>query len=475
VRSVNRLRDLRQIGHWFEQVSAGTAANEAAGTPSVLRLVPPRALPERAPGVQQTKPWPAYDGWASHPGTGLKPERVVRIFRGAEAGFLTGQCDLFDDIVESDGHLRSLVEGRITAIAGKEWMIQPGGDSPADLDAATALREALGADDLDMVEFFEHQLEATFKGFSASEIDWQVRDGRVVPACFISVPHRRFGVTPEQELVLLNERSQFQVRPGTGALFFGLAGGEGLQAGKWVVSRRRGALLARSALLRTATWWSLFKRMSVRDWVIFAEKFGIPHVIGVYEENAGAEARAALETAVEDIGEGGQAVLSAATKIVIENTPQAGGDAQAVHPAIIELCNAEMSKLVNGATLNTETGGPGSFALGRVHQDRAFTLEGADARRLEAVFRRHVSLPFVRFNGMEGAKPPRLKIRVVHELDPDTLTKVASRLVNEMGALLDVSQLRDELGFRLPAKDEDAAKPLGAKLPADDGEGPDAP
>mgnify|MGYP000523575814 CR=1 FL=1 len=39
-----------------------------------------------------------------------------------------------------------------------------------------------------------------------------------------------------------------------------------------------------------------------------------------------------------------------------------GGDSSGTHGKLIEFCNREMSKLINGATQNVETGTAGSYA-----------------------------------------------------------------------------------------------------------------
>ena len=395
--------------------------------------------------AQQARAWSDFDRWSTHPGTGATPEGLISVFRGAEAGWLSRQADLFDDLIENDGHLRSLIESRISAVSGKEWVIQPGAQDAASIDAAAKLEEVL-RDSLNFHEFIEHQLTAPYFGYAASEIDWREDDRNLtVPSWFANAPHARFVLGALGELRLFNEGDN----------------GEGIElaAGKWVVTTMRHRNLARAGLMRTAAWWAVFKRMSVRDWVIFAEKFGIPHVTGRYQENASPEARAALEQAIRDIGEGGQAVLSELTEIVISDIAQRGGDISSLHPGVVALCEAQMSKLINGATQNVETGTAGSYAQARVHQARAFSLELADATRLSHVFRQHVGVPFVAYNGgMGGARPPRLHIRVVQEMDPETRVRVASVLANELGAELDGSQLLDELGYKKPARPEDALR-----------------
>ena len=407
----------------------------------MVALARPAPLPAKAPAGQQAAPWANFDRWSTHPGVGLTPDVVNAVFRAAEGGILWRQADLFDDVVESDGHLRSLILGRRDAVAGKEWVIQAGGKDEVSIAAAELLEEKL-RDSLNFHEFLEHQLMAPYYGWSATEIDWGVDGNLVFPAYLANAPHRRFVLGPGGELRIFGERN---------------TDGLPLISGKWVVTVMPHHNLARAGLLRTCTWWALFKTMSVRDWVILAEKFGLPNVYGRYEETASEESRKALEKAVRDIGEAGQAVLSKATEIVISEVAQRGGNTQGLHQGLTALCEAQMSKLVSGATLTMETGGPGSFALGRVHQARSFALEVGDAMRLSHVFRQHIGVPFMRYNGLSG-RAPRLKIQVVQELDPKTRVEVASILANELGAELDGSQLFDELGFRRPARAEDTLR-----------------
>ena len=401
----------------------------------------PARLPNEPSSGLQARSWPSFDDFSSHPGHGLEPRTVTSIFRAAEMGLLFRQVDLFDDVIESDGHLRSLIENRRDAVAGKERSIQAGAQDTASLLAADMLGRQV-RDSLNFQHFIQHQLSAPYYGYAASEIEWELGADGWLPRWFHNIPHRRFVLGSSNELRLLNEGK--------------LSQGDQLQAGKWVVSTRQHHNLARAGLLRTATWWALFKRMSVRDWVIFAERFGVPFAIGMYEERAGEESRKALEEALAQLGNAGQVVISDATKIVFSDVAQRGGDTSAVHPALIAVCEAQMSKLINGATQNVEQGQAGSYAQAKVHEARALELERADAENLELVFREHVGVPFLLYNGFPpGTAAPQLHMQVVREWDPGRRLEQASRFANELGGVVDDSQLRAELGFRRPGRVED--------------------
>lgn len=397
----------------------------------------PSTIPDTAPlGIDPTESWPEFDDVPTHPGHGLEPRTVVSIFKQAEQGWLWRQADLFADIRESDGHLQALINSRRDAVAGCEWVIQPGAADAPSQNAAELLRKAM-PNALQVGAFLEHHLMAPYYGYSASAIRWDMRAGVIGPSAFVIVPHRRFHLGSGGELQYIVKRG-FEAIP--------------LAPAQWVVSWMHHENLARAGLLRCATWFALFKRMSVRDWIIFAERFGVPLPIGTYSPSSSEDARRVLETALEELGDAGRLVIEEGTKVSFAEVSQRAGDPKAVHPAIISLCEAQMSKLINGATQNVEQGAAGSYAQARVHESRSFRSERADAKRVGDVFEAHVGAPFLRFNGFpEGTTPPRLHVQIARDYDPQTRIDVASKLCNELGAEIDGAPIFDELGFRLPS------------------------
>lgn len=423
--------------------------------PELAALAPPKPLPDDPDDRISAVTFPLVDRWATHPGQGLTTRSIVRIFETAEAGRPADQCDLFEDIVERDAHLRSQLEARTDAVAFKEWVLTPGGDRPSDDRAARILEDALRAVP-NFEEMEAHQVSHNFTGYAGSEIVWDRRDGYTVPVWFVNVPHRRFVFDEFDQPRLIVDATSFD--------------GVELEPGKWIFSRRQARQTVRSGLLRTACWWSLFKHMAVRDWIIFAARFGIPYVTGEYAPNASPEDRKVLEKAVLSLGKDGAAVFSEACKIVVTEVTKSGS-ADGVHGALTEICNREISKLIAGATLTTETGGPGSYALGRVHQNRTYIHSLADAVRLARRIEADVCAPFVHFNGLPG-RPPRLKIYVDLDLDAKTWAEIMSILANDLGMDLDEDQIRARFQLKPPTgkairgtKRATAGEPAGPKTP----------
>ena len=412
-------------------------------------------IPDAPPKSMITaKPDWATAAWnrQDHPGYGLKAQTLLASYRQAEYGYTWQQCDVFDDVIESDGHLRAQLEARLDAVAGKPWIVLPGGDTKADQSAAEelegALREVPAFSDT-----LAHQLKANWYGYSASEIEWKYANGAIAPVYFANAPHRR----------MLFDYATYQPRYMTGLSMTGIPLEPG---GWWFTTRSMSSYVpARAGLMRTAAWWALFKRMSVRDWVVFSQRFGLPYVTGEYDERASPADKEVLASAVAKLGSDGAAVFSTACKIMV-HTVEKGGKSEDVHGAIVGLANSEISKLITGSTLTTETGGPGSFALGQVHADAAFELRAGDAEKISQKFELGIGAPFVKWNGMSGARAPRLKINLVRDMAPLVRAQILSILGSNLMLPLSAQQIRTEFQLKEPSDTKDSvtgpkALPIG--------------
>ena len=102
----------------------------------------------------------------------------IPAFVAAEQGDPRRQAALFDDLLERDATTRNLFEQRTFAVSGMPWVIQAGGDDPADEAAAATLNESIRRLP-GFGEFIEHQLSFNAYGYAASELAWCYRHGRV--------------------------------------------------------------------------------------------------------------------------------------------------------------------------------------------------------------------------------------------------------------------------------------------------------
>lgn len=405
-----------------------------------LSLDPPAPLPESAPkrGIIASN-MPHGEANVRHLGWGLTAERITGAFVQAEQGYPAAQCDVFADAIERDGKLRSLIRSRLSSGAGKQWILQAGGDTKEDADAAHRLELALRRVP-NTSRAWKHMLSSVFYGYSGVEMDWARVDGLTVPVHFANVKHRRFRFMPETE-----EPRLFTTENTTD--------GVALAPGKWVFALQEDQDVVRSGLMRTAIWWSWLKSLSVRDWQIFCSRFGLPFVIGYYNDPNNEEERTTLRKAILAFGQNGGASLPVGSSIEVkEPASMSSGSGASVHPGLVQLCNTELSILISGATLTSGEGqSAGSFALGQVHQDQSFNLTMDDAEMLAGWFQTHIGEPFVKFNGLNAhARAPRLKMRIIQQVDPLVRIKIASVAANELGMELDETQMREENDFKVP-------------------------
>lgn len=427
-------------------------SREAFGTLSLDRV---RALAVKPPRGQDARDLRFYDAWTDHPGYGVTPGTMLAAFRLAEQGNPQRQCDLFDDLIENDGHLRNLFEQRSQAVAGKPWVIQADGSEKESTVGAAVLGEALRR--IEMIPVFEHLLSFNRYGFAAVEIDWDVvnLEGRdwVVPVALTPVPPRRFRFGSMS--CLANSRlDELRLLADTGR-----PDGDELRPGKWIVVRRSGSLLARASLMRTGAWYAMVKRFAFRDWTVLSEKFGIPLVTAIYDEGADDQTKAVAAEIVSKMGDDGGAVVPRSIEIKIHEAAREA-DNSPTHGGLLAHCNAEMSKLLNGSTLSNDSAGSGgaSYALGEVHDSVRWDNVTYDAERLQEAFRGQLNGPFMRFNGL-SAPSPLLKIQVVRDLSPAMRVDMAQKL-QAIGVDVSIAQIRQETGFREPLGETDKAKPV---------------
>lgn len=428
---------------------------------AAMQLPPALATSPRA-----YRPWWLADGTSMRPGINLTPQKILAAFRQAEMGSPLLQCDLFEDVLENDGHMRGQYESRLESVAFRPWILRAGGKDGASLEAARVLARALKRTNI--AGLLWHLMDAIGFGYAGANIVWGFDpvERAVVPVWFLLAPHRRFLVDVDTnsarsgQLLFRTDANQWP--------------GDELKRGEWVMAQRPHRLAVRAGAFRTTTWWAYFKRMSVTDWIVFAEKFGIPFVLGYYEERASQESRTALLEAITNIGSDGQAILSELTKIVVQGADQGmrSGDVASLHPMIKQVCDAEISKVITGATLNVEGGGPGSFALGKVHEGRAHEKTLADAWWLAQLIYEHLLLPFMEYNPQfASGECPSFVSRVRPDMSPDVAIRVYQK-AQAMGLAIEDEQLYEETGLRRPELGS-TLKPI-YEAPAEKAPGPDS-
>lgn len=131
-------------------------------------------------------------------------------------------------------------------------------------------------------------------------------------------------------------------------------------------------------LLCKAAPYVIYKRNCMGDYAQFAEVFGQPMREGVYD-GYDEIARQKLKEDLEQMGSSGIFIHPENTQIKLidssTKTPASG-----MYTDLIELCNAEISKLILGNTLTTQQGDTGTQALGTVHESAENEIKAMDRK-----------------------------------------------------------------------------------------------
>lgn len=392
------------------------------------------------------------DRWSGYPSNGLVPERLARIFKEADNGDMLRQAELFEEMEEKDAHLASQFQVRKLAVQGLAWEVTPRTEDRRAKDAATLCREFLDG----FADFDEHildLLDALAKGYSMMEILWDVSEGQSLIRNLRWIHPKKVtfwnSITPK---VLTEKEPVRGIDP---------------PPFKFVYHRykARSGHDVRGGILRVCAWMYLFKNYAIKDWVAFAEVYGMPLRIGKYEPGASKADREALIQAVRSLGTDAAGIISKSTEIeFIESQKSSSLN---IYESLSRFCDSQMSKAVLGQTLTSEAGGSkgsGSYALGKVHGDVRHDLTEADCRALGKTITQQILRPLVGFNLGWDTPVPRFNFL----FEPPEDLKVAAetyRILAEMG--FDLSQEHVSKRFKVPLRKQ-GEKPLTKSGPGQD-------
>lgn len=387
------------------------------------------------------------DKYSAYPSRGLTPEKLARILREADGGDPYRQMELFEEIEEKDTHLMSVMGTRKNAVLGASYEVLPWSDDDADQEIAAFVGDVIFAlEDFD--ETLMSLLDAIGKGFAVSEIMWEIKNGRALPREIKWRHQKKFCYDDAERLRVLTDANSWP--------------GEILPDNKFIVHRyaARSGYKARAGIYRTCVWMYLFKNYTLKDWVAFAEVYGMPVRLGKYDPSASKEEQEKLTEAVARIGADAAGIISRATEIQFIEAAKADGK---VFETLAKFCNAEISKAILGQTQTSEIAASGSLASAKVHEEVRQDILDADARSLAKTIRRDLIRPLVLFNfGEESAhRLPSIKFSTEKAEDQEKTAKVYMAL-SSMGLPIATAHLYERFGVPSPeAGDELLTRPAG--------------
>jgi phage gp29-like protein len=380
------------------------------------------------------------DKWSTYPSAGLTPTKLARILREADAGETMRQVELYEEMEEKDAHLTSVLSTRKNAVLGLDWEIMPFSDDAADVKVAQFVDDVLN-NLHNLEDNMLDLLDAIGKGFGVLEIIWTVDGKRAYPAQLNWVHQKRFRFGDLHELRLLTEDNQ--------------STGIELPQHKFIVHRykARSGYTNRAGLLRVCAWLYLFKNFGLKDWVRYAEVFGMPLRLGKYEQGASKEDKEALYKALVDLGSDAAGIISKATEIVFVEQ-KAGNAGENIFHSLAEYIDRQVSKAVLGQTLTSDVGSTGSYAASQTHNQVRQDLIEADCKALAETLRTQLVLPLVLFNFGPDAidRLPWIKYHYEPPEDLKTTAEVYATLVERVGLPVAAEHVYDKFGIPEPTE-----------------------
>ncbi|MBA1613627.1 DUF935 domain-containing protein [Klebsiella pneumoniae] len=391
--------------------------------------------PQTARMIQLNSTYPA------HPSRGLTIRRLPRILQEAEQGYLSAQADLFDDMVEKDGHIFSEMAKRKNALLGLDWSIEPRRNATAEEKNLAAMVQEW-FDSLDNLEDIILQAaDAIGHGFSCQELEWELEENVWLPSAAHLRPHRWFQARPDRgDNIRLNDGS--------------IDGAELMPFG-WMVHKHNAktGFTGQSGLYRVLVWPYLFKNFAVRDLAEFLEIYGLPARVGKYMAGATDQDKDALFEALVTLGHNAAGIIPQGTDIDFKSAASGQADP---FVAMMDWCERTQSKVILGATLTSQADGKTSTnALGNVHNDVRHDILVSDAKQLHGFFSSMIDM-LLRINGYEISRR-RLPKFVFDTRDIEEIASFSTGVKNlvESGVKsIPASWVHKKLGIPVPQKDE---------------------
>lgn len=371
-----------------------------------LAVAPATPATVARPEFGRQVPPPSATRWVQYAQGELSFGQVVAIQRQAERGFTEQWADLTRRML-ADDHLASVRETRIDAVAGARYEIKPGVARPGQERAAqlaaddcAAVLDGLG----DVEDLLGKLLDGVGVGWAYAEIIWEPRGDLVWPVAVEWLHPRRFRFDDRFRPTLWDDGAAMGY-PGASKETIGRP----LAPNKYIraeLGPLHNYLPASGLFWASVRYWWL-KSWAQKFWLSGAEVAGNPRYIGQYPQEASDVAKQALFDALEGLSGDGIGVMSKDTAIQILS-PLAQGSTSVWHE-LVRQCNAGLSKVWLGSTLNVEVGDTGgNRALGESQADlTTMPRLRRDARALWTTIERDLFTPFLRFNAHRyGGMPP---------------------------------------------------------------------
>lgn len=373
----------------------------------------------------------------------LTPERIDRLLRAADTGDLSGQAELFEDMLERDAHLYAEMDKRKSAPGCLEWSIAPPRNASATEKKLAAYADEVLRDLPDFDDVIKGLMDGVGHGFAPIELSWDYAGGEWLPV-FYPRPQHWFQLTSARDKITLRD---------------GSLDGAALQPFGWLMhvhGLAKTGYAGRLPLYRVLVWPFIYKLYGLSDFAEFLEVFGLPFIKGKYPPGATLDQQRSLLRAVTSLAHDARAIMPADMEMEIIQAASGGGQGTG-HLSMVDWGDKAQSKAILGGTLTSQADGKTSTnALGSVHQDVRLDIRNADCRQAAGTLTRDLVYPLLALNKPGVTSLRRCPRFVFDTSEPEDLALFAEALPKLVGIGLPVPTrwAHDKLKVPVPEQNE---------------------
>ena len=386
--------------------------------------------------------------WNETVASGLTPERLAAILRNAGDGDHDDYLTLAEEMEERDLHYASELGKRKIAVSRLPITVESASDSPKDKEIADAVRSMLARGGFRFL--LKDLLDGLGKGFSVVEIMWDRSGSKWKPKGYTWRDPRWF--TWDRDTL-----SQVRLRDEADMM-----NGIELAPYKFIVHipKLKSGIPIRGGFARLAAWAYMCKGYTVKDWLAFAEVFGMPFRMGKYGPGASNDDIGILKMAVANLGSDAAAVFPESMQIEFKEASKSGSTD--FFERLAQYLDNMVTKGILGQTATTQ-GTPGKLGNDDAQQEVRHDIRDDDAEQLEETIQRDLVQVFVDLNFGPQENYPQFQLRAIQKEDTEAIVMALKELV-PLNLQVEQSVVRDKLGLPDPdpgARPEDL---LGAPV-----------
>ena len=379
----------------------------------------------------------------------LSPQRLVALLRSADQGNMADQLDLFQAMEDRDPKLDGFMRQRKLGLLACGWELSLPQRTQRDTEGQIGRSIALCREVLDAIPALNDRLfdllDALGKGFAALEIIWGTSASQWRPT--------RLEYRPQSWFCLSEAGDEIHLKTEAEQVY-----GEEFNPLNFILHRHRArsGFDPRTGIYRSCARPFVIRNYGWKDWLAFAEVFGMPLRVGKLRQGATEDEKNLMWRALQAIGVDAAALIPEGSEIEF---PTSGATAAsgAVFKDLISQAEDDYVIAILGQRLTTGGERGGSYALGKVHESVRFDLVKADAERLAETLTNQLLAPIVRLNLGDAAPVPRWHWMVEAPEDLGALATTVKTL-GEAGLAIPAGWARSKFGIPAPQQGEEVLK-----------------